>query len=355
MTGDLLEHLKSSLEGELYYGDAVEDNAQLLIYSTDASVYREKPLAVAVPKSIDDIKALIAFARKNKCTLIPRAAGTSLAGQVVGSGIVADISRYFNRIIEVDPINKWVRVQPGIIRDDLNHFLRPYGLMYGPETSTSNRAMIGGMIGNNSCGLHSIVWGSARDHLLSVNCILSDGTETVFSEGVETAPALNGRKKEIYDGLFQLLGEENNRALIKQSSPKDSVVRRNSGYALDSLVKMEPFAEDGEKFNLCKLIAGSEGTLVFVTEAKLRLIDLPPKEIALVCVHTSTLQEALLANAVALKHKPMASELVDRYIMDFTKGHPVYQQNRFFIEGEPEAMLMVEFMADDKAVADVLV
>ena len=354
MTGDLLEHLKDSLEGELYFGDTVSDNAQLLIYSTDASVYREKPLAVAIPKTIDDIKALIVFARKNKQTLIPRAAGTSLAGQVVGNGIIVDISKYFNRIIEVDPVNKWVRVQPGVIRDDLNQYLRPYGLMYGPETSTSNRAMIGGMIGNNSCGLHSIVWGAARDHLLSVNCILSDGTEAVFGEEAETPQVANGRKKEIYDGLYQLLEKENIRALIKQSSPKDSVVRRNSGYALDSLVKMEPFIENGERFNLCKLIAGSEGTLVIVTEARLQLIDLPPKEIALVCVHTNTLQEALIANAVALKHKPMASELVDRYIMDFTKGHPVYQQNRFFIEGEPEAMLMVEFMANEKSVADVL-
>jgi FAD/FMN-containing dehydrogenase/Fe-S oxidoreductase len=290
---------------------------------------------------------LIEFARLHQVTLIPRAAGTSLAGQVVGSGIVTDISKHFNRILEVNKEEKWVRVQPGIIRDDLNHYLREYGLLFGPETSTASRAMIGGMIGNNSCGLHSIVWGAVRDHLLEVTVLLSDGSEAVFKQ--EDILAENsGFKKNIYKELYGLLSDEANQQLIRRHFPKSTVVRRNSGYALDSLVTMSPFVKDGPPFNLCKLLAGSGGTLAFVTEAKLHLLDLPPKETALVCIHTRSVGEALKANLIALRHQPMASELVDKNIMDFTIEHPEYHKNRFFIEGDPAAVLMVEFMEETK-------
>ncbi|MEO6731058.1 MAG: FAD-linked oxidase C-terminal domain-containing protein [Ferruginibacter sp.] len=338
--------LAKKLDGLLFYNESPEHHTQLLAYSTDASVFQEKPLAVAIPQTIADIKTLIDFSGKQQVTLIPRAAGTSLAGQVVGNGIVVDISKHFNNIIEVNAEEKWVRVQPGVIRDDLNNHLRAYGLMFGPETSTANRAMIGGMVGNNSCGLHSIVWGAVRDHLLEVNALLSDGSEVVFKNELADGDNHEGLKKEIYNGLFKLLSDETNQHLIKHHFPKASVVRRNSGYALDSLLSMQPFSPSGAPFNLCKLIAGSEGTLAFITEVKLRLIDQPPKEIALVCVHCDSINQALRANIVALKHAPMASELVDRYIMNFTKAHPEYSKNGFFIEGDPAAILMVEFMAD---------
>jgi FAD/FMN-containing dehydrogenase len=243
----------------------------LLAYSTDASVYQEKPLAVAIPKEIEDIKLLIDFANIHKVTLIPRAAGTSLAGQVVGNGIVVDISKYFNKILEVNAQEKWVRVQPGVIRDDLNHYLRPFGLFFGPETSTANRAMIGGMVGNNSCGLHSIVWGSVRENLLELNTLLSDGSEATFKNESILTKNCDGLKKDIYNGLYQLLSDDKNKELIKKHFPKASVVRRNSGYALDSVLTMEPFANNGSPFNLCKLLAGSEGTLAFTTSIKLQL------------------------------------------------------------------------------------
>jgi FAD/FMN-containing dehydrogenase/Fe-S oxidoreductase len=338
--------LANQIDGLLYFNETPEHHMQLLAYSTDASVYQEKPLAVALPKNVEDIKRLIEFANNNKVTLIPRAAGTSLAGQVVGNGIVVDISKHFTKILEINVEEKWVKVQPGVIRDDLNHYLHPFGLMFGPETSTANRAMIGGMVGNNSCGLHSIVWGAVRDNLVEVTAILSDGSEAVFKNEAIDGAEHSGLKKEIYNGLSNLLADENNRHLIEHHFPKASVVRRNSGYALDSLMRMQPFSPQGESFNLCKLIAGSEGTLAFITEIKLRLLDLPPKEIALICVHCSSIDQALRANIVALKHRPMASELVDRYIMNFTKAHPEYHKNCFFIEGDPAAILMVEFMAD---------
>ena len=175
MTQKLFPISLAGLEGEFY-----TDETTRILYATDASAYREMPLAVAVPKSMDDLKKLIAFARENQTSLIPRTAGTSLAGQVVGNGIVVDVSKYFTKILEFNKEEAWVRVQPGVIRDELNIFLKPHGLFFGPETSTANRAMIGGMVGNNSCGSNSVVYGSTREHLLEVKALLSDGTKVFF-------------------------------------------------------------------------------------------------------------------------------------------------------------------------------
>src|SRR4029077_4909288 len=155
--------LSEGLEGELY-----TDETTRILYATDASAYREMPQAVAVPKSVNDLKKLISFARENQTSLIPRTAGTSLAGQVVGKGIIVDVSKYFTKILEFNQEENWVRVQPGVVRDELNLFLKPNGLLFGPETSTANRAMIGGMVGNNSCGSNSVVYGSTREHVLEI-------------------------------------------------------------------------------------------------------------------------------------------------------------------------------------------
>ncbi|HQD10824.1 MAG TPA: FAD-binding oxidoreductase, partial [Flavihumibacter sp.] len=167
-----LQALAGRLEGDLYFDDTMR-----ILYATDASAYRELPLAVAIPRNLADLKTLIEFAHTEKTSLIPRTAGTSLAGQVVGAGIVVDVSKYFNQILELNVAEKWVRVQPGVVRDELNMFLQPHGLLFGPETSTANRAMIGGMVGNNSCGSNSVVYRSTREHLLEVKALLSDGTE----------------------------------------------------------------------------------------------------------------------------------------------------------------------------------
>ncbi|WP_247233323.1 FAD-binding and (Fe-S)-binding domain-containing protein [Telluribacter sp. SYSU D00476] len=342
--------LRSAFEGELYYDDSTLHQAQRHLYATDASVYQELPLAVALPRTVEDIRRLIDFANKQKVTLIPRAAGTSLAGQVVGKGIVVDISKYFGQILEINAEEKWVRVQPGVIRDDLNKHLAPYGLLFGPETSTANRAMIGGMVGNNSCGLHSITWGTTRDHLLEVKALLSDGSEATFhnlSTGdfvkrLADKEANSKREQAIYAGMWGMLSNPVDQELIKQQFPKPSVTRRNSGYALDALVR----GFENQNINLCHLIAGSEGTLCFITEVKIGLVDVPPAFVGVLCVHTTTLAEALHVNRVAMQHQPKASELVDKYIMDFTKDHHEYSKNRFFLEGDPAALLMVEFWGD---------
>src|SRR5829696_6255088 len=172
-----LQQLAAGLEGELYY-----DITMRTLYATDASAYREMPLAVAIPKSTTDLKRLINFAHTEKTTLIPRAAGTSLAGQVVGNGIIVDVSKHFTQILELNKEEGWVRVEPGVVRDELNMFLKPHGLFFGPETSTANRAMIGGMVGNNSCGSNSVVYRSTREHLMEVKALLSDGSEAHFKQ-----------------------------------------------------------------------------------------------------------------------------------------------------------------------------
>ncbi|MCF1715498.1 FAD-binding protein [Flavihumibacter sp. RY-1] len=342
-----LQQLGRQLEGELYY-----DAAMRTLYATDASAYREMPLAVAIPKHEQDIKTLIAFARKHKTSLIPRTAGTSLAGQVVGSGIVVDVSRTFTKILELNKEEGWVRVQPGVIRDELNLFLKPHGLFFGPETSTANRAMIGGMVGNNSCGSNSVVYRSTREHLLEVKAILSDGSEAEFKalnlDEFHAKCEGDNLENQIYRRVRSLLSDYNNQEEIRREFPKKTVERRNTGYAVDLLLDTAPFTAGQPDFNFCSLIAGSEGTLAFLTEIKLNVVPLPPREIGLLCVHFNTIDESLRANLIALKYRPSASELIDHYILECTKQNREQMQNRFFVQGDPGAILVVEFARNSK-------
>ena len=344
----ILAKFATELEGELHF-----DTVMRTLYATDASAYREMPTAVAIPKTVDDIKKLIVFARENGSSIIPRTAGTSLAGQVVGNGIVVDVSKNFTQIIEINKEEHWVRVQPGVIRDVLNMELKKYGLFFGPETSTANRAMIGGMVGNNSCGSNSVVYGSTREHLLEVKAILSDGSEMefkssnvqAFRELLNIAHQKNGSAtlfEKIYRETDTILSDPFNQEEIRREFPKPTIERRNTGYALDMLLNCEPFTEGGKPFNLCELIAGSEGTLCFLTEIKLHVNDLPPAEIGLVCGHFNNVDEALRANLIGLKYKPSASELMDHYILECTKANKEHNQNRFFVQGDPGAILVVE-------------
>ncbi|EEI93306.1 FAD binding domain protein [Sphingobacterium spiritivorum ATCC 33300] len=339
-----LDHLSDLLNGDLYYNDTAQHRTIRIAYATDASVYQELPLAVAIPKDVHDLHLLMSYATAMAITLIPRTAGTSLAGQVVGKGIVVDMSKHFTHILELNTEEKWVRVEPGVIRDDLNAYLKPFGLMFGPETSTASRAMVGGMIGNNSSGLHSIVWGDTRQNLLSAKVLLDDQSEVVFESLDESAYfkklIQKDREGDIYRKINEILTDEKNLQAIEKGYPKRSLTRRNTGYALDML------SDKTQPFNMCKLLAGSEGTLAVVTEAKLKLMPLPPCELGLLCVHFEDMVECMHGNVVALSHHPEASELVDKYIMDFTVGHPTYQHNRFFIEGDPQALLIVEFRGD---------
>lgn len=345
--------LASRISGELHTGNTLRR-----LYATDASEYQEMPVGVVFPKNEADLCEVIRFANRNKLGLIPRTAGTSLAGQCVGSGLVVDVSKHFTEILSVDRATRRVRVQPGVVRNELNHAIAGDGLFFGPETSTANRAMIGGMVGNNSCGSNSIVYGSTREHLVSVRGFLSDGSEATFGaltreEFKAKCTGPDSLETRIYQRLRDLLSDAENRRQIRENYPLTSIPRRNTGYALDLLMDADVCDPAADKpFNLCKLIAGSEGTLFFATEIELDCSPLPPPHAALVCGHFTSINESLQANLLALPHDPSACELIDRHILDCTRSNLAQMRNRDFVVGDPGAILVVEIRRDTRAEAE---
>ena len=343
-----LNELKSKLTGELKFDDLSKS-----IFATDASVYRELPTAVAFPKTEKDIVILTNFAVENGTSLIPRTAGTSLAGQCVGDGIVVDVSRYFTDIIEIDRKKRTVKLQPGVIRDDLNRKLKKYDLFFGPNTSTSNRCMIGGMVGNNSSGTTSIQYGTTREKILEIKAILSDGSIAIFKELTPSEYSeklkLKNLEGAIYRKLDEILKDENNQKQILKEFPPKSLHRRNTGYAIDELLYSKEFEEESPHFyNLCKLLAGSEGTLAFSTEMTIQLDVLPPKHSAMIASHFESIHKCLRAVVPAMKHNLYTCEMMDKVILDCTEQNLKYRDNRFFINGDPEAILMFELKAESE-------
>lgn len=337
--------------------EILTDRLHRIAYATDASIYREIPSGVAYPASEEDIRTLIGEARRRKTHIIPRAGGTSIAGQVVGSGIVADISRHLNKILEIDAERRVARVQPGVVRDELNLALKPYGLFFSPETSTSNRCCIGGMMGNNSCGTHSLVYGSTRHHVVEAKGILSDGTTEIFRP--YTVRELESRfgnqfwEKEkqdsliasIYAQLIRFALSEEVTAIIDSSYPDRSLRRRSCGYAIDEVIEelrsdKLPFSD--RNINLCSLLSGSEGTLAFITEITVSLDPLPLPCAMMLCAHCAELQQCFEANLIALEAHPDAIELIDRPILKLSEGNIEQSHNRFFIEGDPAGILCIE-------------
>jgi len=348
-----LKELREILEGEIYYDDLIKS-----IYATDASVYRKLPLAVAYPKNAEDLKQLIKFAKAHKTSLIPRTAGTSLAGQCVGDGIVVDVSKYFTKIIELDEKAQTVTVEPGVVRDTLNNYLKPFGLFFGPNTSTSNRCMIGGMVGNNSSGTTSIQYGVTRDKVIELHTILSDATEVVFgelsSEEFQQKKTLETLEGNIYKTLYNALKPEAVQKQIIEYFPKPEIHRRNTGYAIDELIKSDVFSESSESFNMCKLLSGSEGTLAFTTQITLKLDTLPPRESIMIAAHFDSIENCLNAVEFTMKHNLYNCEMMDKTILDCTKHNKTQQENRQFIEGDPQAILMCEVKAKTLREVEIL-
>ncbi|MRH99568.1 FAD-binding protein [Kriegella sp. EG-1] len=344
----ILNKLSDSLEGELKI-----DNLSRTLYATDASVYRRMPIGVLFPKTVEDLKKIVHFAREHKIGIIPRTAGTSLAGQCVGEGLVVDVSKHFTKILNLDVENKTVTVQPGVIRDELNQYLEPYGLFFGPNTSTSNRCMIGGMVGNNSSGTTSIQYGVTRDVVLTLKTVLADGTEALFS-AVSKEEFLKKKELESFEGsLYKNIYKELSIKEIKEEIisefPKASIHRRNTGYAVDELLKNEVFGSEKEQFNFCKLLSGSEGTLAFTTEITLSLCDLPPKLSAMVVTQYHTLEDTLSDVVPVMEHSLHTCEMMDKVILDCTKNNREQLKNRFFVEGDPAGILMLELKSDSES------
>ncbi len=351
-----LAELAGRLEGEVRADDVAR-----AIYSTDASEYQERPLAVALPRTEADVRELVRFAAAHRVPLVPRAAGTSLAGQVVGGGIIVDAGRHLDRIVSLNAAAAKVRVQPGVVRNDLNRFLAPHGLFFAPETSTANWAMVGGMVGNNSCGSNSIAWGTTRDHLVSVRGFLADGSEAAFGplapgEFAAKCEGPDSLETRLYRMARELLGDPATRATIRAAFPRPEVTRRNTGYALDALMDAAALDPASERpFNFSTLLAGSEGTLCFGVEYELNLIPLPPPG-ALLCVHCGSVEEALRATLVVMRPdrdpagRATACELIDDKILACTKDNLEQARNRSFVVGDPGAVLVVEMRDADEAV-----
>ncbi|TAI48903.1 FAD-binding and (Fe-S)-binding domain-containing protein [Flagellimonas allohymeniacidonis] len=347
MDNSFLATLEKNLEGELLFDDLIK-----ALYATDASVYRKLPMAVAYPKTVGDIKSLVKAANENGVGLIPRTAGTSLAGQCVGDGIIVDVSKHFTKIIDLDVDKKQIRVQPGVVRDELNQYLKPHRLFFGPNTSTANRCMIGGMVGNNSSGTTSIQYGVTRDKVVALQCVLSDGSEAYFSNLSKNELAAKTNESTLEAGIYNfLLGElskDEVQKSIVEEFPKPEIHRRNTGYAVDELLKSNVFGGNTDGINLCKLLAGSEGTLAFTTEITLQLDDLPPTMAAMVCTHYHTLEDCLADVAPVMEHNLHTCEMMDKVILDCTKNNRSQLENRFFVEGDPAGILMLEVKAQSK-------
>lgn len=329
----IFDSLKKSIKG-----DILTDDYSLGMYATDASIYQIQPIAIVLPKDKHDVKEAVALAYENGITILPRGAGTSLAGQTVGKSLILDFSKYMNSVLEINADEKWVRVQPGMARDDLNALLEPHSLHFAPDPATSSRANVGGMVGNNSSGTKSILFGKTVDHVLEANVLLAEGTdlhlENCSPEVYRKKADQNNREGEIYRAFEKLIKTHSEE--IKERFPK--VMRRVGGYNLDEFVYTD-------QWNLGKLVCGSEGTLATTLELKLNLVDLP-KHKSVCVVHFSEVLEAISAVESMLKYNPSAVEILDKTVVDLSRSNLTTKHHCHFIEGNPAAILIVEFYGD---------
>ncbi|MDZ7716829.1 MAG: FAD-linked oxidase C-terminal domain-containing protein [Balneolaceae bacterium] len=325
------------------------DSQSRHLYANDASMYEELPQGVAFPKSTQDIRALVRHANEHGLSITARSAGTSLAGQTTGRGIIMDVSKFMTNILEINPHERFARVEPGVIRDTLNRQLGKHNLLFGPDTATTNRCMLGGMIGNNSCGIYSIKHKTTREHIIEVDAVLSDGSAATFkplsNEELQEKKSLNSLEGHIYRGMVNLI--EQHREQILEAYPHPDIIRRNTGYALDKLCEMQPFVPDGRKFNLAELLCGSEGTLAMTSSAKVKIVPQDDHRIVIV-PHFSSIRKAMEATVKAVEKDPAAVELIDHVILEATKGNIEQRKNRFFLDGEPHGILIIEFSGDNK-------
>jgi len=348
---DLERELRKVIRGDVRF-----DPASKLLYSTDASMYQMEPVGVVIPRDADDVQAALELSRKHGVAFLSRGGGTSLTGQTVNHALVLDFSRYMNNVLEVNTEEKWARVQPGVVQDELNHHVRPQGLLFGPDTSTSNRATVGGMLGNNSGGSHSIAYGLTVDHVLEVTALLADGTRVVFGEitpaEFEAKTHRPGLEGAIYREVARI--RDQYRDEIRARYPTQW--RRVAGYNLNELlgVSVRPHSLAGggngapRPFSMARLITGSEGTFVTILEAKMRLVD-RPKRTAVDVIHFHDIQEALECSQSILETGPYAVELTDKMILDLARGNIEQSKRMGFVQGDPAAILIVEYAGDDDA------
>lgn len=354
--------MPSQLENDLRQqiaGDVLFDDVSRGLYSTDASIYQISPIGVVLPKSKADVRAAVQIAAVHGVPILPRGGGTSLSGQTVAAAIVIDFSKYMNRILEIDAERGLVRIEPGVVLDQLNAALKPHGLQFGPDVSTSNRAALGGMIGNNSAGSRSVRHGKTIDHVRELHVLLADGTELqcepLSAEAFAHRQSLETTEGEIYRRLPAIVDTARDEIIARY--PR--ILRRVSGYNLDAFVP-ELHAElpiaatsaelnaqwpDRGEFNLAKLIVGAEGTLGTITEAVLHAVPLP-KQRGVACLQFRTIDAALKSVTTILETEPSAIEMLDKYIIELSRTNLEYRHYLDFVEGTPEALLIVEYSGE---------
>lgn len=352
-TSGLEQQLSDNLTGEVRF-----DLYSKSLYSTDASLYQIQPIGVVIPKDSQDVIKTVQIASENNVPILPRGGGTSLAGQSVGEAIVLDMSKYMNQLLEVNVAERWARVQPGIVLDELNHKLKAHGLMYAPDVATSSRANVGGTIGNNSAGSHSLIYGKTIDHVMSLDLVLSNADEITASpispEELETKKQGDTLEANIYRELCRICAD--NEAEIRKRYPR--ILRRVAGYNLDEFVpdagskEVTPYRRDGcdenHPFSLTKILVGSEGTLATTLEATINLVPIPNLT-ALCVVHFKSLVGSMEAMQPILECNPTAVELIDKTILDMARDSLEFSRLTTFIQGEPAALLAVEFYGETEA------
>ncbi len=343
----LAERLGRESRAEVHF-----DTGTRGLYATDASLYQIEPLGVVVPRTAQDVVAVVSIAAEERVPIVARGAATSLSGQTIGPAIIIDFSKYLNRIGIVDRDAMTVCVEPGVVLDQLNGHLKPLGLMFGPDVSTSDRATIGGMIGNNSAGARSLRYGKTVDHVHSVDVVLADGTAATL--GAVRAEELDGicSREDSVGAIHRVVHDVVTRheTAIRERFPR--ILRRVSGYNLDEFVPGLPVRPKGWndepwRFNLAKLVVGSEGTLAVAAQAVLRLVPVPAAQ-GLVVLSFATIRSALDRLSEIVESAPVAVEMLDRMILDLAAENPLYAGYLSFTEGKPAAVLAAQFYADSQ-------
>ena len=333
---DLDRELRNVIRGDVRF-----DAASRLLYSTDASMYQVEPVGVVIPRDGDDVQAALEVARRHRVAVLPRGGGTSLTGQTVNHALVLDFSRHMDQMLEVNAEELWARVQPGLVQDNLNDQVRSLGLQFGPDTSTSNRATLGGMLGNNSGGSHSIAYGLTVEHVIELTTRLADGSRAVFGEVTPEAFAAKCRAPGLEGEIYREVARIRDTYADEIRTRYPAHWRRVSGYNLDELVKDRPL-------NMARVVVGSEGTLVTVLEARVRLVRRPRKT-ALEVIHYHDIQEALESSQPILETGPYAVELTDKMILDLARNNIEQSQRMGFVQGDPAAIMIVEYAGETDA------
>ena len=345
-TAELANELRKRISGEVRF-----DDFSRVLYSTDASMYQMEPIGVVIPRNVEDVLATVEVAKTNRLPLLPRGGGTSLAGQTVNHAIVLDFSKYMSQVVEVNPEEAWARVEPGVVLEQLNDHVAPHRFKFAPDPATSNRSCVGGAIGNNSCGSHSVIYGKAIDHVLELDVILSDGSQAHF--GPQNSQQLNARlsqgslESSIYQRIMQI--GQDNREEILQRYPK--IMRRVAGYNLDEFIGDNDSTDSTRSVNLASMVVGSEGTLCVVTEAKVNLVPTPAHK-GLAVLHFEDMFRACDASWDILQHGPSAVELLGEMILEQCRNSLGFKRLMWFIEGTPKSLLIVEFYGESEAEVD---